>query len=379
MGRVNLLFSGDFAPVGRVESICNNNEESLIFNNISKLLSGADLHITNLESPLTDSNVLSNKTGPHLKASPKTINALIAAKVSIACMANNHILDMGPVGIMNSIDICHQVNIDIVGAGSNSENAAEILYKNINGKTLAFLNVCENEFSVSNVNEAGANGLDLIRIFKDITEAKKKASHVMLIYHGGHEYYNLPSPRIQKLLRFFADSGASCIICHHSHVTSGYEIHKNVPIFYGLGNFLFDDADSPDDLNWHTGQLVQLTIEETGEIKFEIHYVRVDNSTLEFVAISTEERSNIEKSINSLCSIINDMELLERAWLRFAKSHEENMVKNFLNLNILQRILCKLGVPLSTFLNPGKILAQLNYIKCESHRDLLLHSLNQKI
>ena len=378
MDKIRLLFSGDFAPVGRVESICNNNEESVIFDSISKLLCSVDLHITNLESPLTKSNFLLNKTGPHLKANPITINALKAAKVNIACMANNHILDMGPIGIINSIDICHNADIDIVGVGSDSFNAARILYKTIKGKTLAFINVCENEFSTSGLNQAGANGLDLIKTFYDIQEARKNASHIILIYHGGHEYYNLPSPRIQKTLRFFADSGASCIISHHTHVISGYELYNDVPIFYGLGNFLFDDADSPEDLDWHTGELIQININEVGKISFIVHFIKVDNSTLKFVPLSDKEYLTISKNVDTLCDIIHDSDLLEKAWIKFANDRKVSVLKNFVNLSFLNRVLCKMGVPLSFFLNTKKLLAQLNSIRCESHRDLLLMSLNQQ-
>ena len=58
-----------------------------------------------------------------------------------------------------------------------------------------------------------------------------------MIVHGGHECYNLPSPRMQKQYLFYADQGADIVVGHHTHCISGYEVYKGVPIYYSLGNF----------------------------------------------------------------------------------------------------------------------------------------------
>lgn len=79
------------------------------------------------------------------------------------------------------------------------------------------------------------------------------------MFHGGVEHYNLPSPEIKQLHRFFIEAGADAVVNHHQHCFSGYEVYKSRPIFYGIGNFLFDDArkiDSP----WNYVYIVELRL-----------------------------------------------------------------------------------------------------------------------
>ena len=80
----------------------------------------------------------------------------------------------------------------------------------------------QNRFPENNI---GANPIDIIDNAAQIKKAKKECDFVIVIAHGGHEYYNLPSPRMQKLYRFFAENGADIVIGHHTHCVSGHAIH----------------------------------------------------------------------------------------------------------------------------------------------------------
>ena len=103
--------------------------------------------------------------------------------------------------------------------------------------------------------------IPLIRsaVFYAIEEAKKKADFVVVIAHGGHEHYNLPSPRMKKWYRFFVDAGAHAVVGHHTHIISGYEVYKDAPIFYSLGNFCFD-WEGLRNMEWNNGMLVEVKI-----------------------------------------------------------------------------------------------------------------------
>jgi poly-gamma-glutamate capsule biosynthesis protein CapA/YwtB (metallophosphatase superfamily) len=76
--------------------------------------------------------------------------------------------------------------------------------------------------------------MDIIDNANQIKEAKATHDKVIVIVHGGHEYYNLPSPRMQKQYRFYADQGADFVVGHHTHCISGYEVYNGVPIYYSL-------------------------------------------------------------------------------------------------------------------------------------------------
>ena len=70
---------------------------------------------------------------------------------------------------------------------------------------------------------------------------------------------------MMETYRFFIEVGADAVVNHHQHCFSGYEIYKNKPIFYGLGNFSFDGIGSGD--RWSSGYIVTLNFSGT-EVEF---------------------------------------------------------------------------------------------------------------
>src|SRR5690606_22347516 len=104
------------------------------------------------------------------------------------------------------------------------------------------------------------NPIDIIDNVKQINEARGIADYVFVIVHGGHEFFNLPSPRMQKLYRFYAEQGADIVIGHHTHCIGGYETYKGVPIYYSLGNFLFTKQNPYED--WYLGLVLEVEIVE---------------------------------------------------------------------------------------------------------------------
>src|SRR5690606_27896818 len=131
----------------------------------------------------------------------------------------------------------------------------------------------ESEFSISTESNAGANAYNPILDYKAINEARPNCDFIIVIYHGGHEGYNLPSPRMKQLCHFYVDLGVDAVICHHAHVYSGYEVYQGAPIFYGLGNFCFDKKNRYN-IAWTTGYSVILNLEKNKEISFELFFYR---------------------------------------------------------------------------------------------------------
>lgn len=113
--------------------------------------------------------------------------------------------------------------LDRLGVGENSKDARKILYKEIKGKRMAFIAVCEKEASFATNWTAGANLFDPYDTMDDIEEAKRCADVVIVFYHGGKEYVEYPSPNLQKICRAMVKRGADYVICHHSHCIGSYE------------------------------------------------------------------------------------------------------------------------------------------------------------
>lgn len=146
-------------------------------------------------------------------------------------LANNHILDQGEQCCLDTKRELEKAGIDTVGVGHNIGEAGIILYKQINGETLAIINCCEHEFSIATESSAGANPINPIQQYYKVQEARQNADYVLVIVHGSHEHYQLPSPQMQEIFRFYIDAGADAVVNGHQHCYSGYEEYKGKPIF----------------------------------------------------------------------------------------------------------------------------------------------------
>src|SRR5690554_1355788 len=198
---MKLLITGDFV----INQTYSNTQ---ISGEVKELFAQSDYNIVNLEAPVTNSVSKIIKTGPHLKADKKsTLQVLKSLKVNLCTLANNHVLDYDKQGVLDTLDFCEEHNIQTVGAGKNREEAAKIFYLDTEVGKIAIINMAENEWASATETTAGANGMDIIDDTKAIQKAKQHSDFVFVIIHGGHEYYNLPSPRMQKQYRFYAEQG----------------------------------------------------------------------------------------------------------------------------------------------------------------------------
>jgi Putative enzyme of poly-gamma-glutamate biosynthesis (capsule formation) len=238
---ISVLIAGDFCPQRRVSALFDKGDYVSVLGGIRASVMDADYRIVNFECPVSmgdEPPII--KRGPNLRCSEKGLEAIKWAGFDCVTLANNHFYDFGYDGVVNTLDACRKSHLDAVGGGVNLAEASAVLYKEVGDKTLAIINCCEHEYSVATVNTAGSNPLDPIQQYRTIVEARKSADYVLVIVHGGHEMWPLPSPRMVQTYQFFIDAGADAVVNHHQHCFSGYEVYKNKPIFYGLGNFCFD-------------------------------------------------------------------------------------------------------------------------------------------
>lgn len=368
-----VVITGDFFVSNTVEA------QNVFSTDVVDFFNQSDFNILNFEAPLVKSNSEKSldKTGPSLKMSQQVaIKSLQILKSDLLTLANNHIMDYGVNSLDHTIETLKENKFDVVGAGMDKDEASTVYYRKINDITLGVINVGENEWGVANDENGGMNGFDIIETIKKIKEAKKRADKVILIYHGGNEYYEYPRPNLVKTCRFLAEQGADLIACHHTHKISGYEIYKDVPIFYGLGNFLFTRKSGFD--SWYSGLIVELHIKKNEPILFDIKFVKQDKKT--FFLDFDNQKNNFEQ-IQKINSIIESEVELLKAWKIFCKSTLNSHYIRFTPIglfknNFLRKSLTKLGVHKFLF-NSFYKRNLLNRIRCEAHRDVLLEILKQ--
>ena len=255
---MKILIAGDYCPQERVSKLIGEGRDISILNEIKPYLEDSDYSIVNFECAVADETYTPiPKFGPNLKCSPHAVKALKDVGFDCVTLANNHFRDFGDEGVLSSLNCFKENDLDYVGGGEDLVAAETILYKQFTDGTLAIINVCENEFSIASSSRAGSAPIDTVKVYHRILEARKTADYVLVIVHGGHEHYQLPSPRMKELYRFFIEVGADAVVNHHQHCYSGYEYYCEKPIIYGSGNFLFDHPKRRNS-TWNEGYLVEL-------------------------------------------------------------------------------------------------------------------------
>lgn len=370
---MKVLVAGDFAPRERVATQIEAGDFDCL-GQVSHIIQASDYSIVNFESPVVGQDASPiEKTGPRLSCTEKAMDCISRSGFKCVTLANNHFRDYGKVGVNDTLAACKKYGVDYVGGGRDLIEAQQVAYKEICSRTLAIVNCCEHEFSIATRNESGANPLNPVQQYYAIKEARKNADYVLVIVHGGHEMWQLPSPRMQEIYRFFVDVGADAVVNHHQHCFSGYEFYQGKPIIYGLGNLCFDKQGFSPAL-WCYGFMVSICFSD--EVTIELFPFEQCRREPRVSLLS--DRSNFDKRINNLNDIIHSPERLKKETDAYYKENTKNILFAYEPYTgHLLRWLYFRGV-LPSFIGKKRKPKLLNLAQCESHRDKALYVLNQE-
>ena len=364
---MKIIIAGDFCPQNRVAEAFRSKKFESVLGQVKSIISLSDYSIVNFECAATNGKGRPiSKLGPNLQCDETGIEAVKWAGFDCVTLSNNHFRDYGDEGVRESMRLFKKYDIDTVGGGLTLEEASNTLYKEIDGKKLAIINCCEHEFTIATEESSGSNPLNPIQQYYEIQKAKKIADYVLVVVHGGHEHYHLPSLRMQETYRFFVDAGADAVVNHHQHCYSGYEVYNGKPIFYGIGNFCFDyPAFAQTNPNWAYGYMVELEIIED-DIKYNLYSYEQSTDTPEVRMLADNPFAG---HIDELNAIISSREELRQAQEKYYESEGEQI------LSVFQPFRSRLAYAARRFkLMPSLMsnkwrLALYNYIVCEAHRD----------
>lgn len=323
--------------------------------------------ILNLECPMTDSNERLLKTGPNLKSSPAFAKEINKMGCHILNLCNNHIMDFGAQGLNDTIQALKGQDIEFFGVGNTISDANKFFIKDIDGVKVALYGVCEHEWSVATKEDAGANPIDVIN-FIELKKQEHNYDYLIVFIHGGKEYYPYPTPGIQKLSRFYASNGAHAVICQHTHIAGCYEEYKNVPIFYGQGNFIFPSP-SQDNFDWNAGFLIQLNFGDG--LTWSLIPYKQDQSKGSVYYMDEDEENTFLSSIHERSKEILDENIVIEKWE--AKSREQGPVFIRQMTGINKRVFSwihKLKLD-GVLFQKDAFRSRQAMIKCETHRELI--------
>lgn len=376
MSEPSIIIAGDICLRGRTQDLSSCKLSQLV-QSVKPIIQSADAALVNLETAVMQSSILAiAKAGPVIGTDARVLELIREVGFSGVTLANNHFADYGAEGVKESLLLLDEFKLWSVGAGLNASAAAQIKHLHVGDKNVVVINACEHEFTIASDEEPGCNALDPLKICIQITNAKKDADYAVVIIHGGHEHYNLPSPRMQELYRSFVDYGADVVVNHHQHCYSGYEIYKGSPIVYGLGNFFFDWPGQNSD--WNEGYMVRFEFGQ--EIKMRLIPYIQNAESLGIRLMNEEEKKKFEMQQETLNVIIANKKQLQEHFFEWAKSREKDYIqilqpkkgkriRQMERIHLLNEKNKELWMP--EYMTEERRLLLKSLFQCESHQEIM--------
>lgn len=201
----------------------------------------ADIVFANLECQVSDQQ---GETG-HPKfnliftAPPEAITTLKASGIDIVSTANNHAVDYGIDALLETIDRLNKANIPFIGTSKQKETLFRPLIFEKNNIKFAIFGVS----SFVNMTFKGWRDHvatpDTIELLKEIGLVRDSVDVIIMSYHGGVEYIDMPVEKVEVFAEWCARNGVDIFLGHHPHVTYGIMKIGRSLVVHSLGNFIF--------------------------------------------------------------------------------------------------------------------------------------------
>ena len=228
---VKLLFTGDGMFDRTVRTTGERQGYEYILEPLSDTFARHDAVIMNVEGPITTYPSVSadapvgDPNNTRFTFSSAIVPVLSKLNV-IAHVGNNHIWDFGREGIEQSKNFLEEADVPYFGDSNGA--SSNTLIREIEGSTIGF--VSYNEFA----------GGSRTRALEALRMLSPSVDFTVLYAHWGEEYTNVPTPNQTVLAREFVDAGADLVLGSHSHTVQAREVIEGVPVYYSLGNLVFD-------------------------------------------------------------------------------------------------------------------------------------------
>lgn len=319
---MKIAFFGDTSPTSdNYEYFATQNTEKL-FSDAVSVFEGNDFNFMNLEVALTEHTVGIEKFGPCLKAPLGTAKTLKQVGVTHCGLSNNHVFDFGKKGLNDTVAALEEAGIGYTGIGDNYEDSRKNLVLEKDGERVCIIAVCEHEYSYAIDDRMGSRPYDVFDTPADVRKAKAEFDKVVVVYHGGKEHCRYPSPRLVRVCRNLAESGADAVLCQHSHCIGCYEIYNGCHILYGQGNFHFTSS-APYSEGWKSGLAVYY---DTKADKLDFTFCTMTDSGIELA--KGDEKAKLEKEFAERNEILKNGGWKD-GWHEFCVSVQDSYINNF--------------------------------------------------
>jgi poly-gamma-glutamate capsule biosynthesis protein CapA/YwtB (metallophosphatase superfamily) len=242
---VSINITGDVLLDRGVKKLIDLAGVSSAMSSVAQLFSSAEDTLINLECPVTDIVAPRNKTYT-FRADPILLSGLRTAGVTHAGVANNHTLDQGEAGFVDTMKNLAKAGIIVVGAVKEKAGVAspELIEKNGIKIAIFAMNMIEIKTWDKTTKDTGpceASSESMLTVVKSFHHNHPEI-HAIVFLHWGTEYSLFPTDNQVTIAHSLIDAGADAVIGCHPHVVQSVEVYHGRPIAYSLGNLLFDQS-----------------------------------------------------------------------------------------------------------------------------------------
>ena len=238
--KVEIILTGD-VMLGR--SVLTRTEKekdwTYPFNKVSEYLRNSDIVFSNLESPIVE-NCPRTDSGMVFCTSPELVEGLRFANIGVVTVANNHIGNYGQKGI-------NDTKRYLTGAGIDYTGVADLVVKEVKGTKFGFLGF---DFVSRNFTDSDR---------KLIVDSDRLVDVLIVGVHWGEEYKDKANKKQREIAKDLVENGADVIAGHHPHWIQDEEYVNDKPVYYSLGNFIFDQMWSEETKK---GLVIKLTFKD---------------------------------------------------------------------------------------------------------------------
>lgn len=229
----SIIFTGDVMLGRNVENLMNRNGLDYPFELVSDRLNLADEVVINLEGPVlaSEKHTPTPPFNTEFSFDEKVLDNFDDHNIGVVNLSNNHTFDKGEEVFGEMTMLLDEKDVDWFGHPLEYDNLY-IHTINANGvdvNLLGFNQIKSNPFNVD----------DMFASVKGVVDLNNEALNIVSL-HFGTEYQETSNSFQQEIARAAVEAGADMVIGHHPHVVQEMELYRGVPIFYSLGNFIFD-------------------------------------------------------------------------------------------------------------------------------------------
>ena len=270
---VSVVVVGDIMLGGPPEQMMQRGQDP--FKDFAQVFKAADVRLGNLECVVSDKGEPEPDKPNVFRVHPRAMRYL-SRHFDAVGLANNHSGDYGPVAFADMLKRLRKAGVGIYGGGDNLAQAHQPFIVEKKGVRIAVLGF--NEFQPRSFeadhDRPGIAWSEDEQVLRDIAWARGpgRADVIITVMHWGWED-PVANHRQRQLARLMIDAGVDAVIGGHPHLVQDSEVYQGKPIFYSLGNFVFEGFDNP--VN-NTGLVLNLKINKQGVQHWDLMQAHID-------------------------------------------------------------------------------------------------------